>query len=374
MTKGLARFSPFQRPVELLAKQNETGTQATATTRSAAKSPSAPYLLSGEDVVLYAVDLPNLTSAQRRAAAAFAVEELIAQPLHRVRVVLGPQYPATSGKWLVAVVDAAVLADAADQAGQNRPVLAETMMLQIPSVGWLVEARADRILVRRDDGSGFALDRDLFVLLWQMQGKPPLIGSGDVLPDDCDFASRQPSGIESTALPPWSFDLTAIAGRRPSYAKRPRWLWVAGFAALALSAHLALTALDVYATRRLAAESMQKLSEAVGANAAAGENPVATATRLLAAQGAQSAPAFLSLVTRAVAALPSGDKGVSLRGLRFDEKTGQLVLAVIAPDITTLQDVEAALNAAGLVAVAGPASSRNGAAEAEMTLTAGVAQ
>jgi len=376
MTKGLARFSPFQRPVQLLAKQQDTGTHSTLIARSAAQNPSAPYLLSGEDVVMYAVDLPNLNATQRRAAAAFAVEEVLAQPLHRVRVVLGPQYPATSGKWLVAVVDSEVLAQAADEAGRNRPVLAETMMLQIPSVGWLVESRKDRILVRRDDGSGFALDRELFLQLWQMQGKPPLTGCGDDLPEDWDFASRQssPHSIESTVLPTWSFDLAAVTGRRPSYAKRSKWLWVAGFAALALSAHLAITALDVYAMRRLAAESLEKLSEAVGANAAAGENAVSAAARLLAAQGALGAPAFLSLVTRALAALPPVDQGVSLRGLRFDEKTGRLVLAVIAPDIPTLQDVEAALNAAGLVAVAGPASSRNGAAEAEMTLTAAVAQ
>ena len=68
----------------------------------AANLSAAPSLLPGEDVVIYAVALPNLPAGQRRAAATFAVEDLIAQPLDQVRVVMGPQFPEGSGKWLVA--------------------------------------------------------------------------------------------------------------------------------------------------------------------------------------------------------------------------------------------------------------------------------
>ena len=346
--------------------------QAQARPNSAAQNLSRPFLLPAEDVVIHAIALPNLPPGQRRAAAAFAVEDFIAQPLDQVRVVLGPQYPEGSGKWLVAVVEAAVLARAVGQAGPARPVLAAVMGLPIPADGWSVAQRDGRLLIRRDDGSGFAIDRSLALPLWQMQGMPPLTGYGEGLPDDLSFAARLP-WPENNGLPEWSFDLAAITGRRPSYAKRSKWLWAAGFVALALAAHLTIVALDAYALQRLAAQSRQALAEAVAPYAATGEDPVAAATRVLAAQGAATAPAFLTLVSRAIAALPPPESGVSLRGLRFDEAGGRMVLAVIAPDITTLQSVEAALTAAGLTTVAGPASSRNGAAEAEMTVTDGAA-
>ena len=329
-----------------------------------------PYLLDGEDVVIHAITLPNLPPGQRRAAASFAVEDVIAQPLDQVRVILGPQYPDASGTWLVAVVELELLARAVVQAGLARPVLAAVMGLPIPAAGWSVARRDGRVLIRRDDGSGFAVDPGLALPLWQMQGTPALTGYGDDLPEGLTYAARLP-WPEFTGLPPFGFDLAAITGRRPSYAKRSQWLWAAGFAAVALAAHLTVAALDVYALQRLATESRQALAEAVAPYAAADEDPVAAATRVLAAQGAATAPAFLTLATRAIGALPPPDSGVSLRGLRFDEATGRMVLAVIAPDITTLQAVEAALTGAGLTTVAGPASSRDGAAEAEMTVTDG---
>lgn len=331
-----------------------------------------PFFLPAADVVIHAIALPNLPPGQRRAAASFAVEELIAQPLDQVRVVLGPEFPEKSGKWLVAVVDLAVLARAVGQAGLARPVLASVMAVPVPVAGWSLAQREGAVLIRSADGSGMAVDPGLAVSLWQAQGQPALTGFGEDLPGGLTFANRLP-WPDTVGLPAGSFDLAAITGRRASYDKRSRWVWGAGFVALALTAHLTLAALDVYALQRLATQSLQALAEAVAPFAAAGEDPVAAATRVLAAQGAATAPAFLSLVPRAIGAIPPPDSGVSLRGLRFDEVTGRMVLAVIAPDITTLQMVEAALVAAGLDVVAGPASSRDGAAEAEMTVSAGEA-
>ena len=369
---GSARLMGFRRPDPVAVPAAKAQEQAKSGPVSRAQSLVLPYLLPAEDVVIHAIALPNLPPGQRRAAAAFAVEDFIAQPLDQVRVVLGPHYPEGSGKWLVAVVGAAVLARAVDQAGPARPVLAEVMGLPIPAEGWSVAQRDGRLLIRRDDGSGFAIDRSLALPLWQMQGTPTLTGYGEGLPDELAFAARLPWPAIN-GLPEWGFDLAAITGRRPSYAKRSKWLWAAGFVALALAAHLTIVALDVYALQRLAAQSRQALADSVAPYAATGEDPVAAATRVLAAQGAATAPAFLTLASRAIGALPPPESGVSLRGLRFDEARGRMVLAVIAPDITTLQAVEAALVAAGLAVVAGPASSRNGAAEAEMTITTGQA-
>ena len=349
-----------------------TAVSAPRRAKSSSSILAQPFLLSGEDVVIHAITLPNLPPGQRRAAAAFAVEDLVAQPLDQVRVVLGPQYPEGSGNWLVAVVERALLERAVGQASLARPVLAEVMRLPIPEKGWSVAQRDGRLLIRMADGSGFALDRSLAVPVWQGQGTPPLTGCGDGLPDDLPFVTRLP-WPQSIGLPAWSFDLSAITGRRPSYAKRSKWVWAAGFVSLAMAAHLTIASLDVYALQRLSADSRQALTAAVAAFATLGEDPVAAATRVLAAQGAATAPAFLTLASAAIGALPPPESGVSLRGLRFDEATGRMVLAVIAPDISTLQTVEAALVAAGLTVVAGPASSRNGAAEAEMTVTDGAA-
>ena len=271
MSVGSARLFRFRRPASV-------SVSARPQVKDPSRSLAQPYLLNGEDVVIHAIALPNLPPGQRRAAAAFAAEEFIAQPLDQVRVVLGPQYPEGSGKWLVAVVELAVLARAVGQAGLARPVLAEAMALPIPAEGWSVAVREHRLLIRRDDGSGFAVDPGLALPLWLMQGQPVLTGYGDGLPDDLTLAARLP-WPESAGLPPWSFDLAAITGRRPSYAKRSQWLWVAGFAALALAAHLTLAAVDVYALQRLATESRQRLAKAVAPYAAAGEDPVAAATR-----------------------------------------------------------------------------------------------
>ena len=378
MSVGSGQLLRFRRPVP-------TADPAQPQAKNPSQALAQPFLLPAEDVVIHAITLPNLPPGQRRAAAAFAVEDFIAQPLDQVRVILGPQYPEGSGKWLVAVVDLALLARAAGHAGHAglarpvlarpvlaRPVLAEVMALPIPAAGWSVALREGRLLIRRADGSGFAVDPSLALPLWQMQGMPTLTGYGEGLPDDLPCAARLP-WPEIEGLPPWSFDLAAITGRRPTYAKRSKWHWAAGFVAVALAAHLTLAALDVHALQRLAADSRQALAEAVAPYAAAGEDPVVAATRVLAAQGAATAPAFLSLATSAISALPPPDSGVSLRSLRFEEVTGRMVLAVIAPDITTLQAVEAALVAAGLNTIVGPASSRNGAAEAEMTVTTGAA-
>lgn len=330
-----------------------------------------PFFLPPEAVLVHAIPLPDLPPAARRAAAGFAVEDLIAQPLEQVRVVLGPQYPEKSGTWLVAVVDQGVLADAIAQAGPSRPVLAAVMRLPVPAEGWAVALIGGQMLIRRADGSGFAIDPVLVLPLWRAQGEPALTRYGDeAAPQLLPFADPPLQLPAEANLPHLSFDLAAVAGRRWSYVKRPGRLWAAGFAGVAICAHLALTALDVVAHKRLAAQSLTRLATAVTPHAAAGEDPVTAATRVLAAKGGASAPAFLTLAATAIAALPPPQSGVSLRGLRFDETSGAMVLAVIAPDIPALQAVEAALAKAGHAVTAGPASSRNGAAEAEMTLTA----
>jgi general secretion pathway protein L len=345
---------------------------ASETPQAQAATPSlaAPFFLQAEDAVLHALALPNLPPSQRRTAAIFAVEDQIAQPLEQVRVVLGPQFPEGSGTWLVAVVDQAVLARAMGHAGLARPVLAAVMQVPVPDSGWSVAQSTAHLLIRRPDGSGFAVDSGLARQLWQMQGAPTLTGYGEGLPDELPFAARLPLP-DGPDLPVWSFDLAATTGRRPSYVKRSRWLWAIGFGMAAITTHLALMALDVSAQKHLAAQSLQTLAQAVAPFAGSGEDPVTTATRVLAAQGAATAPAFLTLAASAIGTLPPPQSGVSLRSLRFDEATGALVLAVIAPDIPALQAVEAALTAAGHLVAAGPASSRNGAAEAEMTITGG---
>ena len=325
-----------------------------------------PLILPGEDVVLMSVTLPALAPAPRRAAAAFAVEDRLAQPLEDVRVVLGSQLPAGSGQWLVAVVSEQRIARIS-AAEPDRAVLTDVMYLPVPPAGWAVQCTADRMLVRLADGSGFVMASGLAVDLWQAQGRPPITAYGADLPAAFGPVTTLPLP-SSDGMPPDGFDLGAAAVR--AQGRLPRgWKPILGLIIAGLTAHLGLVLLDGYATTRIVGDREAVLAQQLGAARAPEEDVLAAAARSLSARSPASAPAFLDLLTAAYGALPPAEAGVTLRTLRYRDSDGSLTLGLAAGDIAALQDVEAGLAAAGLAVTAGPATTRNGVAEAEIGLT-----
>jgi general secretion pathway protein L len=313
-----------------------------------------------EDVLLVTVTLPQMPMAQRRVAVGFAVEDQIARPLDEVHVVLGPQVGAT---WLVAVVARDVLAGWP----QGR-LVPDVCMVPVPAVGeWSVFVQGARMLVRCADGTGFATNGAAFGVFHLAAGRPGLVLYGGELAEGFAVLRRD-------VLPPMDarfakFDLNAA--RVQSYAARLPRGW-RGFVTLLVVAglgHLALLGADTLALMRLRDGRLADVRVAAGLPAGASVE-AAVAQAMVVQQGPGQA-AFLPQL-RAVFAAMDGQVGqVSVRDLRYLAEAGSIVMTVEAQDIATLQDVETALSSAGLAVAAGAATSGNGLAEQQLTITGG---
>lgn len=327
-----------------------------------------PVFLRPQEAIVFSVALPPLASVQRKAAATFAVEDLIASPLEEVRVALGPEYPAGSGRWLVAVARSEII-EAVEAAGA--PVFAAQMRLPVPETGWVVCAEGDLTLIRKEDGSGLCLPARLVGATWAEAGNPPITLMGNTpvpaLAPTWQIAAPLPGDAALLA-----FDMSANADRGETGA---RWKGIrAGVAVVAglTILNLGLALADLAALGRFAESADAKLTVALLRLGAPAENPTEEATRLLAQRGdAGKGVDFLSLLTRVLASTPDFSHQATLGSVQFNEESGALVLAIQAVDIPSFQAIQNRLVDAGFILDAGPVTSRDGAAEALLTVRAG---
>ncbi|MBV8972369.1 MAG: general secretion pathway protein GspL, partial [Sphingomonadaceae bacterium] len=148
-------------------------------------------LVPSEAVLLLAADLPA-GAAQRRAALPFAVEDALAEPLEAMHIVCGA--PLGGGRWLVAAAAhdrmATWVGGLAPRGAGGARLMPDALRLPVPATGaWTVMATGDRILVRCDDGTGFAVSADHFTAAWAASGSPPLTAYGDAWPLDTPAAA-----------------------------------------------------------------------------------------------------------------------------------------------------------------------------------------
>ena len=318
------------------------------------------------------VSLPKMAAAQRRAAVAFAIEDLIAQPLDQVHVVLGPESSSAgnAGSWLVAVVSNAVMADTIAAHPEMTGVLVpDVLALQVPDAGdWSVLAQNNRILVRLADRSGFATTPAMLPVLWAAGGSPRLVVLGGELPADMPVAVR----AELAAAP--DYKMLAIDLRSGRFARSGAG-WPKGARRLAVVftvavfGHLALLGLDVIGLGRIAATKDADLRLALDAKGqpSTGDLDAALTAALSSNQPAISGD-FLPFLAQAFGAIADQTGQVQIKDLRFVEAQNTLTLTVEAPDLAALQTVETALVDAGLQVDTGAATTADGAAEAQMTL------
>jgi general secretion pathway protein L len=320
--------------------------------------PSGVRLVPTEQVLLLAVTLPHMPMAQRRVAVAFAVEDQIARALDTVHVVLGPQVGAM---WLVAVVAKDVLAEW--PLGRLVP---DVCMVPVPAMAeWSVWARGTRVLVRCADGTGFATNADAFGIYHLAAGRPALVIYAGELP--AGFAALRQDILPAMDPRFAKFDLSAA--RVKDYAARlPRgWRGLAGLLAVAVAGHLGLVGLDTLALMRLREAQIDAVRRTAGlAEDASIETAVAQA--MVARQGTAPA-AFLPQLSRVFAAI--ADEQIAVRDLHYTSDAGSITMTVEAPDITTLQATETALQDAGLIVAAGAATRANGLAEQQLVITHG---
>ena len=194
-------------------------------------------------MLILALALPPMPKSQRRAAAAFAAESFVAEPLEDVQVVLGPKLD--EGTYLAVVVGRHVFAGLLAEARDRRvPLVPEVLLLPRPVAGqWTVAERGGRILARRPDGTGFAAPEPAFRAIWAQSGVPGLVWVHGTPPEVLPLASRTALPFPLTPEPALAgFDLGE--GLVPDW-RQPRKLGALGAVlVLGLCGHLTLLARD----------------------------------------------------------------------------------------------------------------------------------
>ncbi|QYF85950.1 type II secretion system protein GspL [Brevundimonas sp. PAMC22021] len=314
-------------------------------------------LVPSEDVLVLAVDLPFASRRQREAAAPFAVEGLIAQPLDQVHVALGMEI--APSRHLCGVVRLDVMARwtaLLDQADLDQVVLTpDALMLATPPTGaWRLVIDDGRALVRTDDGAGFAIDLQGLSAAWQIAGRPRLLPAGDPLPelmregvDDSTF-ELSTSGKPLLVTPPLDLRQGAFTGRRARPASLARTLSL--IAAAAVAAHLAILVADTVALDRSADREEAETRRLLAARAPGAESEpdlAAAVDRVAPEVSAATGGPFISTLSRVSGALPG--TRTSFRAITY-APAQPLKLAVSAPDAAALDAAVRALNQTGLQA------------------------
>jgi type II secretory pathway component PulL len=133
--------------------------------------------------------------------------------------------------------------------------------------------------------------------------------------------------------------------------------------------HLGVLVLDVAALSRLADQREQALR--VLLDAPADSDLDLLVAQAFAARQPTDRGGALSLLSRAFAAMGAEAGRVSVQDLRYSASDDAATLALEAPDLASLQAIETALAGAGLRVTAGAATTRDGAAEMQMTIRGG---
>lgn len=337
----------------------------------------AAVLVPSELVLVLAVDLPLPTRRRRLEALPFAVEDALAEPIDAVHLALGAEI--APRRHLVGVVAHGVMRQWAAQledAGLSHAALIPDALAlpRPPSGSWSVDISGGRALIRVEDGTGFAVPADRLPAAWAAGGAPSCISYGDPLPEGMTLADN---GITADPLAARLIvpllDLRQGVYARPRNALAPAWRRLAIVAAGGLLAHAAIAAADTAALRNIAADretETQALLAEKAPGLVVGDNLVAAASNLL-PNDAGGSSRLLPLLARTSTALAPLGAQVAVRDLSWVEAEGALGLDLDAPDLATLQRVQATLDAAGLEAEVGAAAAGDGSAAGKIIVREG---
>lgn len=341
---------------------------------------TAVILVPTDRLLLTGVDLPLPSHRQRLAALPFALEDAVADDPETLHLALGQ--PLAPGRYLAAVVDHAVMRDwvalAADAGAGHASLVPDALALPVPAEGgWSVDLAGQRALVRAADGTGFAIHASALVPAWAAAGRPVCTAYGEPLPPAIDNVAA--AELEATPLArrlaSAPLDLrqgTYAPPRRTMPALARRLAIVAGAGILA---HAGIATADTLVLGDLAqqreAETRALVEAAAPGRLGAGGDVVAVAADLLPEGGAAMPGRFVPLLNRTSAALQPIARVIIVRSIGFDDAEGSLTLDVEAPDVATLQRVEAVLSASGLTAVSGGAAAENGRATGSISVRDG---
>ena len=424
------RRAPAQRPVMANSGQTATGATgasqtATGATRAGATGADPVIAVPSEALLILALTLPPLAASQRRAAALFAAEPFLSQPLEEMQLILGPRLgPDAAAPYLAVVLARSTLRQILAQHPASRARLVpDVLLLPRPPEGhWTVAAAAGRLLARLPDGTGFAAAEPAFRAIWAQSGGgqtgadqtgpnqtgpnqsgPDQTGADQSGPDQTGPAQSGPAailwhhGTPPAGLPlataPADFDPNpdpSLASFDLAEGRLPRWRQPRHLAALAvvvlvgLCGHLGLLALDAHRLHISADLAEARLRQALdargiavgsgavgsgaGGSGAGGPAVEASAMAVLRGDTTGAAPEFLALLSRALQAMAPQSGQVSLQDLAFDRASGVLTVTLVAPDLSRLQDAAALLVKAGMQADLGTSTQSQGQARASLVI------
>ncbi|WP_033921389.1 type II secretion system protein GspL [Sphingomonas sp. 37zxx] len=297
----------------------------------------ATLLVPSEDVRLLAVDLPLPTRAKRIEALPFAIEEMIADSLDSVHLVLGAEI--APKRYLVGVVRherMEIWAAIADEAGLGgAAIVPDSLALPQPDPGeWAVQLGDTRAVVRAGDGTGFALPAPVLRTAWDAAGRPAIRSYGALLPEDMDALPAEMGDaplVRRLANPALDLRTGLYARRRvavPSYRRRLAWVIGLGIAAHASIALADTLMLQTIADRRQDETRLLVATAAPGTPTNAADLAGSVADML---PEPGSASAFLPLVTRVSGALAPVASAITVRSMRFEGSTLILDLDPLQP-------------------------------------------
>ncbi len=341
-------------------------TQTEVSPQTAPQAPSGVTWFPSESALLVRATLPPLSGGQRRTAAAFAVEDRIAQPIETVNVVLGP---VLEGAHLVIVAARDdIAAFRAQQAESSARLVPDVLALPRPSAGWAVWVGGGRALVRLADGTGFAAPVAALPLIWRHAGEPEVALCSAGVPVDIPVTSQLPLPRFDPAFA--RLDL-AIGAEARDLLRLPRGvLALAGVLIVAAGLHLGLIWADLTTDQRLLTQRKADLRAALTqlGQPDSGDLDADLVAAMKAGQpSAQTG--FLPLMAESSAAL-AGVPGISVQALTWGDSALRFDLQ--AADLGQLQAAEAALTLAGIRVQVGSATSSDGAAKVTMTLQKGL--
>lgn len=328
-------------------------------------------LAPSEKILMLSVQLPLPSQRQRRSALPFAVEAYLAEPLSSVHVALGPEI--ADRHYLSGVVRHELMVDWIESlkvAGLSRcRIVPDVLVVPKPPDGaWSVWIIGTRALVRKDDGSGFALNVNALPGAWKVAGQPPLIRYGEELPEGLPTqpgdAKREADSVAT------SFDLRQgiYAGSGPSH--RASLKVVALLLVLGLLGHGVVATIDTLALQRIAEDrraQAQVLLREIAPHLSVDGDMTAQLARLMPSSSEQQGR-FLPLFARISETLQLFNEGLSVQTLTFNANDNTLSLDLQASDLAALQRIEAAFSEAGLQATSGVATAGGGGAQARIVI------
>ena len=279
-------------------------------------------IVPGQNVRIYAHDMPKMREREKQAAARFAVEDRTAAALEAQHIVTGQ-----NGDARLAVIDSEVLSHLISQA--------ETLGLEVSDIyadfDWVAATAnpiilADRIIFSGPEG--YTIDPE-----WADNelSEQPIKNWADITPKEKALSLRQGSFARRgrLSLPFASLSkvaaLLAFAGMS--------WLTLLGTQSRAISKQAV----------HLNSQTAKLYMQATGQKAP--ENPALAVTRAL-KSGNTGGPEFLPLISAFNAALIQS-KSISIQSLAYDASKSQLSLRLIYPSFESAGELEIAAKQLG---------------------------